>query len=78
MLLLEQISSIHLPQLLLWSLAFFFAIFQSYKVAAHNVIGISFIFCVVIGSSSAMAGIIGMDVCTAVCFLYTEINVTAS
>ena len=36
----------------------FFAIFQPYKVAAHNAIGISLIFCVVIGYSSAMAGII--------------------
>ena len=36
----------------------FFAIFQPYQVAAHNVIGISLIFCVVIGYSSAMAGII--------------------
>ena len=37
---------------------FFFAIFQPYKVAAHNVIGTSLVFCVVIGYSSAMAGII--------------------
>ena len=75
MLLLEQISTIHLPQLLLWSLASFLLFFSPiYKVAAYNAIGISLIFFVVIGYSSAMAGIFGMDVCTAVCFLYTKIS----
>ena len=36
----------------------FFAIFQPYKVTAHNTIGIFLTFSIVIGYSSAMAGII--------------------